>query len=161
MSIVRILESKIELDILITKNDCKRPLIAKFFSPECEPCRIVSPWFYEFARENNNRADFVSINVNLDPEIAKSHGLPVVPMFAIWMGGELIDLYSRNQAADLRKTLDLCTRDRTLVLKIADCVASQRINGNSSPRDILHDELDRDLEEAFADIPKKRAKSND
>lgn len=158
--VVRILESKADLDLLISKNG-DRPLIAKFFSPECEPCQIVSPWFYKFASDNFGRADFVSINVNLDQAIPKSLGVRFVPMFLVWINGELIDLYPRERISDLQKTLDMCTVDRALVLKIADCLAATNYLTSFGQLDDQWNALDRDLEEAFAEKPKKRAKSDD
>lgn len=159
-SVVRILESKADLDLLISKNG-DRPLIVKFFSPECEPCRIVSPWFYKFAREYRNGADFASINVDIDREIAKTFGVRFVPMFLAWINGVLIDLYPRDRIGDLQKTLDMCTMDRELVLKLANCLTTAGHPTSSSQQEDQWDKLDRDLEDAFAEMPKKRVKPSD
>lgn len=73
--------SKGEAQILdkIVKND--KPTIIDFNAVWCGPCRQMKPIFDKLASEFGNKFNFVSIDIDKNPEIAEKYKVQAIPTF--------------------------------------------------------------------------------
>ncbi|MBE2286490.1 MAG: thioredoxin family protein [Prosthecobacter sp.] len=65
----------------------KVPVLVEFYADWCGPCKVVGPLVDEFSREVKGRAVVVRINIDEDPQLARSHGVRGVPTFIAYKSG--------------------------------------------------------------------------
>lgn len=63
---------------IMPQND--RPMIVDFSATWCPPCRQLKPIFEKLAIDFKDRIDFVTIDVDENPELAQSYGVVSIPM---------------------------------------------------------------------------------
>lgn len=73
---------KVENGKIIPRGD--RPLIVDFSATWCPPCRQLKPIFEKLADEFKGRIDFVTIDVDENPEIAQAYGVQSIPMMVFF-----------------------------------------------------------------------------
>lgn len=65
----------------------KVPVLVEFYADWCGPCKVVGPMVEEFSREVKGKAVVVRINIDEDPQLARSHGVRGVPTFIAYRSG--------------------------------------------------------------------------
>lgn len=77
--------------VIVLKNDklyrpgrkVKRLTVLDFNATWCGPCRQFSPVFHDAAKQLANKADFVSIDTDANPETARAFGIEAIPTVII------------------------------------------------------------------------------
>ena len=69
---------KIENGRIIPKHG--RPMIVDFSATWCPPCRQLKPIFEKLAEEFKGRIDFVTVDVDENPELSQAYGVQSIPM---------------------------------------------------------------------------------
>lgn len=70
----------------------KLPVVVKFWAPWCAPCLALAPKLDALAVEYAGRAEFVSINSEAVPEVARQFHVRSLPTVLILKGGSVADV---------------------------------------------------------------------
>lgn len=62
------------------KPEHGRPMIVDFSATWCPPCKQLKPIFEKLAEEFKGRIDFVTVDVDNNPELAQAYGVQSIPM---------------------------------------------------------------------------------
>lgn len=65
-------------------HESKRPLIVKYVSPNCGPCRQLKPMLHAIVRSLEGKVHYVEIDITKDPDVAEAAGVtgsPTVQVF--------------------------------------------------------------------------------
>lgn len=62
------------------KPEHDRPMIVDFSATWCPPCRQLKPIFEKLAKDFRGRIDFVTIDVDENPQLAQAYGVQSIPM---------------------------------------------------------------------------------
>jgi thioredoxin 1 len=68
-----------------------KPLVVDFWAEWCGPCRMISPYVEELAREYEGRAIVGKVNVDENDELASEFGIRSIPTLLFFKNGELVD----------------------------------------------------------------------
>lgn len=69
-----------------------------FWSPTCNPCKVIKPALEDIQDEFKDRIEWISINTKEDPKgAARRLGITVVPSFVVVKEGIEIGRYSGTQ----------------------------------------------------------------
>lgn len=70
------------------KNSDKVVLI-DFYAPWCGPCKMVTPILEEIAKERDD-LKIVKIDVDEEPDLARTHNVMSVPTLVLYKAGEIV-----------------------------------------------------------------------
>ncbi|MCM1005134.1 MAG: thioredoxin family protein [Prevotella sp.] len=62
----------------------KTPYIVDFSAKWCGPCRQLKPYFNQMEETYKGEADFATVDIDQNPELAKKHGVDAVPTVIIF-----------------------------------------------------------------------------
>jgi len=79
------IESAEQFTKLVTKAET--PVVVDFFSTTCPPCARQAPILDRLAAETKPRAEFVKVDVDKLPQLAREHGVDAVPTLVLFAGG--------------------------------------------------------------------------
>ncbi|WBW99550.1 thioredoxin [Oceanirhabdus sp. W0125-5] len=65
--------------------------VIDFYAPWCRPCKMLSPLIYELSNENSD-VNFIKINVDANPTIAKYFNITSLPTVAFFKNGQFVDV---------------------------------------------------------------------
>lgn len=83
------------------KPEHDRPMIVDFSATWCPPCRQLKPIFEKLAEDFRGRIDFVTIDVDQNPELAQAYGVTNIPMMVfINKDGQIQDTIVGFQTRD-------------------------------------------------------------
>jgi len=83
------------------------PVLVDFWSPQCAPCRMMTPVLEELAGENAGSAKVVKVNVNDNMNIAMKFGANMLPTFILFKNGEPVSRLVGAQAKTiLQESID-------------------------------------------------------
>ena len=71
-------------------HESKRPLIVKYISPSCGPCRQLKPMLHGVVRAYEGQVHYVEIDITKDPEIAEAAGVTGSPTVQIFHEKSLV-----------------------------------------------------------------------
>jgi len=74
---------------LVIKSD--KPVIVDFWAVWCGPCRIVGPIVQEIGEEYTDKAVVGKLDVDSNPEAAKTYGIRNIPTILFFKNGEVVD----------------------------------------------------------------------
>ncbi len=69
--------------------DEKKTLVVDFYADWCGPCRMLGPVMEDISEELSDKAQFVKINVDDNPDLAREYGIMSIPCVMVFKGGEL------------------------------------------------------------------------
>lgn len=95
-------EYKLVDGTIVSANDL--PMIVDFSAEWCPPCKQLKPIFEDLKREYTGKVDFVTINVDSMPELAKKYGVESIPnmVFVSPEGKELYRSIGFREASQIR-----------------------------------------------------------
>lgn len=64
------------------------PVSVMFYSHSCPHCRVIRPYFEQFAWEMEGRMIFVILNVNINGWISERYGIRATPTFKWFCNGK-------------------------------------------------------------------------
>lgn len=70
--------------------DSPIPVLVDFTATWCGPCKMVAPVLEQIAAEQAGRLRVLSIDVDTDPETARTYQVMGMPTLALFVGGELV-----------------------------------------------------------------------
>ena len=107
----------LEFDRLLRKHASETglPVIVDYYSDSCGPCRMMAPIFKTVAKEYMDRAVFVKVDTNRQPELSSRYQIRSLPTFQYFVGGRKINqaLGGIGEAA-LRQQVDQAVRQAEL-----------------------------------------------
>ncbi len=75
----------LEFDELL-KGD--KPVVCDFFATWCAPCRMLAPVMDEVSEKYGDKAEFVKVDIDKNPELAARFGIMSIPLVAVFKNGE-------------------------------------------------------------------------
>jgi thioredoxin len=83
------------------------PVVLKFYSDTCPPCRQLAPILNKLAEEYASRVKTLAVNIGNTPEIAEPFAVRAVPTVLFLKGGKEVDrLVGLHPESDYRKAWD-------------------------------------------------------
>ena len=67
----------------------KKTLVVDFWATWCGPCRMLAPVMEELSGEYEGKADFVKIDVDDNPDLAREYSIMSIPCVMVFKGGAL------------------------------------------------------------------------
>jgi thioredoxin 1 len=64
------------------------PVLVDFWAEWCAPCKKVSPLLEEIANEMGDRVRIVKVNIDENPETARTYRVMSVPTLTVFKGGQ-------------------------------------------------------------------------
>jgi thioredoxin reductase (NADPH) len=85
--------SILEFDRLLRKHATETglPVVVDFYSDSCGPCRMMAPIFKTVAASFTDKAVFVKIDTNRQPELSSRYNVRSLPTFSYFMDGKKVD----------------------------------------------------------------------
>ena len=97
-------------------HESDRPLLVKYVSPTCGPCRTLKPILDKVVDEYDGKIHFIEIDIEADPEIAQMGGVTGTPTVQIFKDKELLnELKGVKQKSDFRSIIENALPSPTLV----------------------------------------------
>jgi thioredoxin reductase (NADPH) len=88
-------------------HESDRLIVVKYVSPNCGPCGILKPILDKVVDEYDGKIHFVEIDIDADPEIAKSAQVMGTPTVHFFKDKELLqEVKGVKQRSELRQVLD-------------------------------------------------------
>ena len=67
----------------------KQTLVVDFWASWCGPCRMLAPVMEQVSEELSDRATFVKIDVDDNPDLAREYSIMSIPCVMVFKNGEL------------------------------------------------------------------------
>ncbi|WP_373897504.1 thioredoxin [Haloimpatiens sp. FM7315] len=67
------------------------PVVVDFWASWCGPCKMLGPVIEEVSKEIDNKAKFVKVNVDENPDLAQQYGIASIPTVMVFKGGAIVD----------------------------------------------------------------------
>ena len=67
----------------------KKTLVVDFWATWCGPCRMLAPVMDKLSEEYEDNAEFVKIDVDENPDLAREYSIMSIPCVMVFKNGEL------------------------------------------------------------------------
>ena len=67
----------------------KRTLVVDFYADWCGPCRMLAPVMEGLSDEYEGKVEFVKIDVDDNPDLAREYSIMSIPCVMVFKGGAL------------------------------------------------------------------------
>ena len=67
----------------------KKTLVVDFWATWCGPCRMLAPVMEKLSEEFEGQAEFVKIDVDDNPDLAREYSIMSIPCVMVFKNGEL------------------------------------------------------------------------
>ena len=84
MSVTEVTDQDFQNEVL----SADRPVLVDFWAEWCVPCHMVSPVVEEIARDHADALKAVKLNVDDNPETARTFGVMSIPTLILFKNGE-------------------------------------------------------------------------
>lgn len=72
-----------------------RPSVIDFYATWCGPCKAIAPHFHELEKKYSSEINFMSVDVDQQPDVASEYDVQSVPTFIFLNAdGSVIDRFS-------------------------------------------------------------------
>lgn len=78
-----------DFNATVLKND--KVTVVDFWAPWCGYCQRMMPIYETLAAELSDTVDFYKVNTDEQMELARDWNIEVLPTFAIFKGGKILD----------------------------------------------------------------------
>lgn len=68
-----------------------KTLVADFWAAWCGPCRMLAPVLDELSESFADKAEFVKVNVDDNPDLSQEYGIMSIPCVMIFRGGVVVE----------------------------------------------------------------------
>ena len=85
-----------------------RPVLVDFWAEWCAPCRMVAPVLEEIATEKAEDLGVAKLDVDSNPETARTYQVTSIPTLILFKGGEVVKrvVGAKGKAALLKELAD-------------------------------------------------------
>lgn len=73
-----------------TIQQSTRPVLVDLWAPWCAPCRMTKPILEKLAGEYEGQVEFLAVNADESPEIARHYRVFAIPTVLVFLGGEQV-----------------------------------------------------------------------
>jgi putative thioredoxin len=94
-----------EADVVVPSRE--RPVLLDFWSPTCQPCRLMGPVLEKLVEERQGQVHLAKINTDQEQELASYFGISAVPAVKVIVNGQLVhEFEGLRPESELRQFLD-------------------------------------------------------
>ena len=81
-----------ELDTAAFRGALKegKTIVADFWATWCGPCRMLAPVMETLSEEYADKAEFVKVDVDENPDLAREYSIMSIPCVMMFKNGELV-----------------------------------------------------------------------
>ena len=103
MSVGKVSDASFESDVLKAAG----PVVVDFWAEWCGPCRMIAPALEEIATAMGDKVKIVKLNVDENPQTARTYSVMSIPTLSVFSGGEVVKtIVGAKPKAMLLKDLD-------------------------------------------------------
>lgn len=88
-------------------------IVADFHATWCGPCKTIAPIFEQLARAHTTpkRLDFVKVDVDAQPDIARKYGVSAMPTFLVFKNSSVANTIRGANPGALKSAVEAAARD--------------------------------------------------